>query len=87
MVMTEQRNPGPDFCNNIARALNVPPERVFRLAGLLPPVIIGQEQEQELLNYFNYLNSYDRHTILILARALHEKHADYQLDDKRIEPE
>lgn len=35
-VLSEQRNPGPDFCLGIAKAFAVPPELVFRRAGLLP---------------------------------------------------
>lgn len=31
------RGPGPDLCLAIARGLNLPPEVVFRAAGLLPP--------------------------------------------------
>lgn len=36
-VMTQLRQPGPDFCTGIARAFRLSPEEVFRRAGLLPP--------------------------------------------------
>jgi len=82
MVMTGQRQPGPDFCNGVARALRIPPERIFRLAGLLPPIIIGQEEEEELLGYFHYLPTDDRCRLLTIARALHEEHAAYNPNEE-----
>lgn len=45
MVLKGARNPGPDFCNGVARAFGVPPETVFRLAGLLPAL---PEEDDEL---------------------------------------
>jgi len=36
-IMTGQRHPGSDALSGIARALRLPPEDVFRRAGLLPP--------------------------------------------------
>ena len=35
-ILNGSRRAGPDVCNAIARALGEPPERIFRLAGLLP---------------------------------------------------
>ena len=39
-VLNGMRNPGPDFCRAIARALGYPQEYVFRKAGLIddPPL-------------------------------------------------
>jgi transcriptional regulator with XRE-family HTH domain len=45
MVLRGERKPGPDFCNGIARAFGVPPETVFRMAGLLPAL---PEEDDEL---------------------------------------
>jgi DNA-binding XRE family transcriptional regulator len=36
-VVNGQANPGLDFCKGISRALKMPLEDVFRLAGILPP--------------------------------------------------
>jgi transcriptional regulator with XRE-family HTH domain len=36
-ILVGTRGPGPDLCNAIARGLKLPPEVVFRAAGLLPP--------------------------------------------------
>lgn len=35
-VLSGRRNPGVELCNSLARALRLPPEVVFRHAGLLP---------------------------------------------------
>ncbi|MCJ7532270.1 MAG: helix-turn-helix transcriptional regulator [Anaerolineales bacterium] len=37
-VIRGDRQPGPDLCHAIARALKLPPEAVFRAAGILPEV-------------------------------------------------
>lgn len=84
-IVSGLRQPGPDFCKGVARALRVPPERVFRLAGLLPPRIIGaqnEEQKHELLDYFDALDPDTRHTIVTLTRALYEQRADYNANSK-----
>lgn len=36
-IISGARNPGKDTIVNIAQALKIPPEVVFRAAGLLPP--------------------------------------------------
>jgi len=80
LVLSSQRGAGPEFCNGIARALHVPAERVFRLAGLLPARIIGEdneEQKRELIDYFDALGTNDRQTVVTLTRALYEQHPEY----------
>lgn len=78
-ILSDRANPGIDFCNGLARALHEPHDRVFRLAGLLPPVVgQGEETRQELLEYWTYLNQDDRDTITTLARVLYEKRAEYK---------
>lgn len=44
-LLAGNRNPGPDLCNGIARAFGIPPEEVFRMAGLLPAL---PEEDDEL---------------------------------------
>lgn len=36
-IMNDMRKPGPDALVSIARALRIPPEDVFRQAGIIPP--------------------------------------------------
>jgi transcriptional regulator with XRE-family HTH domain len=45
LVLSGDRGIGPDFCNGIARAFRIPPEEVFRRAGILPPL---PEEDDEL---------------------------------------
>lgn len=46
-IMSGNRRPGPDACVAIARALSVPPEKVFRIAGLLP-LLPGPEDDKSI---------------------------------------
>jgi transcriptional regulator with XRE-family HTH domain len=81
-VLNDKTNPGATFCLRVAEALNFPADVVFRHAGLLPEVTPTQEQEAELLEYFQYLTGDDRDTVIRLARALYERRADYTLREK-----
>ena len=83
MVMNQQRGAGPDLCSAIAAALRVPPEKIFRLAGLLPHVPEDRQMEQELLDSFHYLSRQERYTLLVMARALREASAGYHTQDKK----
>ncbi len=47
LVMTERQKPGLEFCTKAAQALSEPPERVLRLAGLVPP-LPGPENDDQL---------------------------------------
>lgn len=46
-ILNGTRDPGPDVCNAIARALVIPPETVFRAAGLLPPALSSNPTLEE----------------------------------------
>lgn len=69
-LMSGERKPGPDMCNAIATALNLPPEDVFRAAGLLPsardddPLIreatyliglLSQDRKRQVLEYIRFI--------------------------------
>jgi transcriptional regulator with XRE-family HTH domain len=45
LVLKGERRPGPDLCNGIARAFRLPPEMIFRKAGILPAL---PEEDDEL---------------------------------------
>lgn len=83
MIVSRRKKPGIDFCTGIARALKTPPERVFRLAGLLP-LVIGDDNDRkrEIEEYWPYLPDDDRDTLAILARTLYEKRIEYETNDK-----
>lgn len=42
-LLSQERGVGIETCLGIARAFNEPPEKVFRLAGLLPPLPAGED--------------------------------------------
>lgn len=79
-VMNQHQDPTAEFCHGIARALGVPPLRVFRKAGLLPPHIIGdedQDRKNQLLDYYESLRGDDRDTAVALIRTLYEQRGPY----------
>ena len=71
-VMSQLRNPGPDFCRAIARAFRVPPEDVFRRAGLLPPEPEMKATYREALHLFAQLPEELQRMVLVQMRALLE---------------
>ncbi len=44
-ILSGARGPGVDLCQGIAKAFKLPPEEVYRAAGILPP---EKEQDQTL---------------------------------------
>jgi transcriptional regulator with XRE-family HTH domain len=75
-VIAGNRGTGPEFCRSVARALHVPPELVFRKAGLLPP-LPGPENDVTfgaLLDVVRNLSVEDRVTVLEYAEYLHGRH-------------
>jgi len=69
-VITGSRGAGNEFCIAVSNALNLPPEEVFRHAGLLPPqpdidpklaeinyllATLPPDLQEEALSYLRYL--------------------------------
>lgn len=52
-IVNSNRKPGTDMCLGISRAFNLPPEEVYRKAGLLPSV----SEETAKTNEHTYLAS------------------------------
>jgi transcriptional regulator with XRE-family HTH domain len=74
---------GPDFCRAIARALRLPPEAVFRKAGLLPPEPDADEDEERLVHLFRSLPGDERQRILLIAATLLEKQKREEAERRR----
>lgn len=55
-VINGRRNPGPELCEGVARAFKIPPEDVFRIAGLLPPAREEDPTDDELLFLYDQLS-------------------------------
>ena len=67
-ILTGNRRAGPDSCRAIAQALDTPPEKVFRLAGLLPPLPAAEdEQLYEMIETFQRLTAEKRQEVLDYA--------------------
>ncbi|MHB9132901.1 MAG: helix-turn-helix domain-containing protein [Armatimonadota bacterium] len=72
-IISGERKPGPTACVVIARALGLPPEEVFRRAGLLPPAREPVEGTRDLVYLFEHLDEEDRQRLLLIARVFWEK--------------
>ena len=81
-ILNRERRAGPETCLGIARALEVPPERVFRLAGLLPPLPENISKEEDLLYYFRQLDDFGKHEAISIIRTLREARTEYKTDQK-----
>ena len=69
-VLRQEREPGKVFLISIARALRLPPETVFRMAGLLPEAPEETEEADELLHLAAQLPEELRKQLLEYARFL-----------------
>ncbi len=79
--MNKERAPGPEACSDIARALNYPPDLVFRKAGLLPEGGVDYDT-RELVHLFDQLSDGDQQSFLIMMRAVvREKVAHHGLSE------
>lgn len=70
MILGGQKKPGWDFCAAVAQALGEPPDKLFRMAGLLPSIPASNALEAELLHHFRQLDEEQRRTALALLKAL-----------------
>lgn len=76
-IINGNRNPGPDFCISIARALNVPTELVFRKAGILPPSLeerrAADPKLDEAMLILEQLDEAQRETVLTMLRGFQQQ--------------
>lgn len=59
-----------EFAVQLSQFLRIPPDQVFRLAGLLPPVLERTEQTDRLLYLFNQLDPDKKQDLLGYAEFL-----------------
>lgn len=71
-INTGEQRPGPTVCRAFARALQLPPEEVFRRVGLLPPTHIHPEGTEEIVYHYVNMSFDDRIRLLAFARILHQ---------------
>lgn len=72
-VISGRRKAGSELCIAISQALKLPPETVFRYAGLLPPIPPNTEQKGELLYLFEQLPENQKQIAIDYIRFLVEK--------------
>lgn len=72
MVLSRQRGPGSAFCTGIARAFGIPPEEVFRRAGILPPEPELTAAERRVVERFRRLPEQDRDRIEVVLEGFLE---------------
>jgi len=77
-LINGKRGPGEDTCTAIAHALDLPPETVYRAAGLLPPVTPTMEDTEEALHLFAQLSPEERQEMIDFMRM--------KLDRKKKKP-
>jgi transcriptional regulator with XRE-family HTH domain len=66
-ILNGGRDAGPEVCVAIAEALGEPPEKVFRLAGLLPELSQEDATLRELMEYARTLTRDQRKVVLRFA--------------------
>jgi len=75
-VLRGERGAGFDVCSGIARALELPPEEIYRLAGLLPRLEAGTEADptiQAVLDRLKYLTPEERQEALNLVDVVYRR--------------
>ncbi|MBE7549463.1 MAG: helix-turn-helix transcriptional regulator [Anaerolineales bacterium] len=73
-VLKDKRNAGADFCIKIAHALGESPEKVLRLAGILPPVPVADDPIlQEIIDTLSPMSSEQRKEALEYIRYLRQR--------------
>lgn len=74
-LINQVRNPDAETCLAISRALNLPPETVFRAAGLLPPVSPAIALSEEVMYLLQKLPVEEQERFLALLRFEVERQA------------
>lgn len=69
-ILSNERNPGADSCTAIATAFGVPPDDVFRRAGLLPPKREPSGRQRAMLAMLDSLSDSAIETLMDVANAL-----------------
>jgi transcriptional regulator with XRE-family HTH domain len=69
-ILKGSRRAGPEVCRALARALDEPAERIFRLAGLLPGLSPAVEEEREAVDILRSLSPELRGAAMRMLRGL-----------------
>jgi transcriptional regulator with XRE-family HTH domain len=76
-ILNGNRKAGPEICLAIAQALGEKPEKIFRMAGLLPPshgdMDDLSQDEVELIQAYRSLPTSHRQTAIDVVRGLADR--------------
>jgi len=89
-VLNERANPGVEFCVKVGDALRVAPEKILRMAGLLPPLpgIDGDAAIAETVELMRRLTPEVREEVVayVVWRYLHLAQVDIDTAHRRASP-
>jgi len=71
-IINEKVGISPDLCLELSRVFNTSPEKVFRLAGILPPALPESPTTRELVYMFGQLDDDDRERVMQITRTFLE---------------
>lgn len=66
-IMNQSSKPSQEALIAIARALGVPREEIFRMAGVLPPVPVTKEYQDKLLYKVSLMTEHQKEIFLSMA--------------------
>lgn len=67
-IISGARGRGPESLSAIAKALKLPVEKIYRAAGLLPPIIKADEDMEQILHEIAKLPKDDQREVLAFIR-------------------
>ena len=86
-LINQVRQPSPEALRKIAKALNVSPDRIFRIAGLLPPIQSKDDLTEEAEFLLSQLSIFQRQQAVKFIRFLAEEKGEYNASDPMVEDE
>lgn len=82
MVLSGRRQAGNEFCDGVAKAFKMPPETVYRIAGLLPVKPNADEVVLEITHLSEKLDEANREDVRDYARLRLKKQEREHSDNK-----
>ncbi len=82
-IISGERNAGKETIAKIARAFKLPPETVFRAAGLLPPQSPENEIIEQITHLTQELPTYEQQDILEFVKMRHRLAEERGKNEKR----
>ena len=86
-LINRERKPTPETLISISKAINYPPEEVFRWAGLLPPEKEKDQLTEEAEFLLSQLTEPQRKQAVKFIRFLAEEKGEYNATDSMAEDE